>query len=559
MSENKYLTFYEEIENIKTRLSDVRKLLQDNQVQNFRDQQKMRNLIREDCHYFQKERVHKHKKYRSHTNRHSNHQKQRPLYARAIPIEEHFYVDEKIEKKNENDDYSSDGEIKRPKTPLLFPIDDFSFSDPLSFSSDEYSSSSFETTPKIVMKKSHHQHKSLHHRKNHTNTHENHQKKHHIKIRYISDSDEEEKECEKSRHRKKSRYAPAKTPVLPMYHQEIEKENDLIKNQKNSLKKPTKSNHQKSSKSDKKTSKIGKKSTKCDKKSNMHNKNILSKELKITSKRPIMCVAVGDIEGDLKKLQAIVTFIKSNPKINFMFVGDFFDDLSDSNPKRASNWACLNLISEFFVDSEFQDISDFKEIKFTKANFDKIKSRVKFIAGNAECDALFDVCQDDVKKLDDGKIQFGDGKWKKTLSLKEMSLLYKYFKSCYGVIHLERGDKTLYFRHAPETFKRSPDMIVQIPEIKENEINNVIFVTGHIRQFVLGKSNNPQGTAFIIDTSPIKKDEVIDDKRMAVVTFTKETGFVVEAFSLPSEFPKPKEKEIIIDKQINNEADSSSY
>ena len=294
-----------------------------------------------------------------------------------------------------------------------------------------------------------------------------------------------------------------------------------------------------------------------------------------------ICVAVGDIEGDIKKLRPIYNLIKANPSLSFIFIGDLIDDLSDACPLAKENWECLSLLSEFFVgknelsfktdDNKNIDIlstnspislpSAFNEIRFEKMNFNEIQGRVKFIAGNAECDALSDIQQNcDIITGDITKYAFGKDKWKKTLTFEQMCLVYRYFKSCYGIIELkihQPNNKsksndfkdTIYFRHAPSTFKDSKNIISQIPDLNENEIKqgNFIFITGHIRKFVSSLSKNPEAQAFIIDTSPRSygnnkrkeiKNQPENDKRLAIVSFNDKIGFSVEAFALPGEFPK---------------------
>ncbi|KAK8895641.1 hypothetical protein M9Y10_024111 [Tritrichomonas musculus] len=289
-----------------------------------------------------------------------------------------------------------------------------------------------------------------------------------------------------------------------------------------------------------------------------------------------ICIAVGDIEGDIEKLYPIYKLIKANPSLNFVFIGDLIDDFSDAYPLVEKNWECLSLLSEFFVgkdslsfkqddDTNFKSSnislpSAFNEIRFEKRNFDKIQGRVKFIAGNSECDTLSDIkkgysiISEDVKKF-----VFGKNKWKKTISFERLCLLYRYFISCYGIIKLEKKQSktssrsrlftdTIYFRHSPLMVNHQADIIDQTPDIIENdnEQGNYVFISGHIRKFVLGLAENPNAQAFIIDTSPRDYDNNnIDneniqqnDKRLAIVSYDKDIGFNVQAFSLPNEFPK---------------------
>lgn len=112
-----------------------------------------------------------------------------------------------------------------------------------------------------------------------------------------------------------------------------------------------------------------------------------------------VCIAIGDIEGDIEKLRPIYNLIKANPKLNFVFIDDLFDDLSDSHEFSDENWDCLYLLSEFFIckdnisfaidnvntdDSKICLPSAFQNIVFEEAEFEQIHSQVKFIAGNSE-------------------------------------------------------------------------------------------------------------------------------------------------------------------------------
>lgn len=289
--------------------------------------------------------------------------------------------------------------------------------------------------------------------------------------------------------------------------------------------------------------------------------------------RPI-CIAIGDIEGDIEKLRPIYNLIKSNPMLNFIFIGDLFDDISDSYEYSNENFECLSLLSEFFipedrisfkldhvVDSEEANKvslpSSFKNIVFKEEDFDNIESRVKFIAGNSECDTLMDLKSNSKNdKSNPDSYCFGKKQWKKSISFKNMCLLYRYFKSCFGIITMKNKEvnktdmiDTIIFRHSPDLMKKyKNDIIIQNPSQKIiDSSNKFILVTGHSRKFGLSNSSNPKAPTYIVDTSTNdykrKKDKkeqirVRNDKRLAVISKNEEKGFEIKAFSLPYDFNK---------------------
>ena len=174
-----------------------------------------------------------------------------------------------------------------------------------------------------------------------------------------------------------------------------------------------------------------------------------------------VCIAIGDIEGNTQKLHSIINFIKSTD-FNFVFIGDIFDDISDSSPKRKNGFKCIEMISEFFLPIRDECNLSFKDIRFEEKKFSEIPSRVKFIAGNSECDVLKDIIDTkEIKQNSSGKYTFGKGKYTKTFSEEQLSILYRYFKNCCGVITLNRNNShnkkhqnnfsfvdSVFFRHS---------------------------------------------------------------------------------------------------------------
>lgn len=324
---------------------------------------------------------------------------------------------------------------------------------------------------------------------------------------------------------------------------------------------------------------------------NNKQKNLFTLKMCIES-QPV-CIAVGDIEGDVEKLQQICSFIKSNPTLHFVFIGDIIDDLSDACPSSSQSWECLSLLSEFFIsnftfslDNTEEQKSDnlinlpssFCDVSFKEVKYGNIRSRVKFLAGNAECDNLLDFqkpCQ-----IVPGEVTnyiFGQGKWMKTVTFEKMCLLYRYLKSCYGIIKMKKTapeDKknssdfvdTVYFRHSPSSFKinRFPkNMYFPNPDLKKSDVEkrNYFFITGHARIFasILSQKHDNKEMLYVVDTTVLDAQNQYlkdvggfgtNDRRLALVSYDKEIGFSVKAISLPCPFPKSTLKCTISDKYI---------
>ncbi|KAK8836304.1 hypothetical protein M9Y10_039638 [Tritrichomonas musculus] len=309
-----------------------------------------------------------------------------------------------------------------------------------------------------------------------------------------------------------------------------------------------------------------------------------------------VCIAVGDIEGDLEKLYQISRIIKANPTLHFVFIGDIIDDLSDACPLSAKSWECLSLLSEYFVNNmaftmdsnasndQVHLPSAFCDISFGQVKYGNIRDRVKFLAGNAECDNLLDFqkpCESVIPKSDTNKetlYVFGQGKWKKTVTYEKMCLLYRYLKSCYGIIKLKKSSQeakknnaldftdTVYFRHSPSTFKvnRFPkNMYFPNPDLKKADVEkgNFIFVTGHARIFatISSAKHNDKELVYVVDTTVLDAQNQYlkdvggfgtNDRRLAVISFDNHVGFTVKAISLPCQFPKSTLKCKISDKYV---------
>lgn len=313
---------------------------------------------------------------------------------------------------------------------------------------------------------------------------------------------------------------------------------------------------------------------------------------------PPVCYAIGDIEGDIGKLHYYSNFIKKHPKDKFVFIGDLFDDLSDHNPEKESNWSCIHMICENYLNDEtkFKRDNDksegnlneniislpsaFHQIKFGRKKFDEINNRVKFIAGNSECDCLSDIL-DHCEEIN-GNYVFGRGKWTKTVTFEQLCLLYRYLSVCNGVLILDNEKKdddnsgfknTIYFRHSIHKLKVNENVsenIEQKTNASANEIDNrnFIFIAGHSKIFTCtGLREFPNDDFYyIIDTSSIdplrdkrsKREYPYDirgrgsqDHRMVAITFDEKNGYTVDIHPYKFKF-KRWWKRINIDDCIKN-------
>lgn len=323
-------------------------------------------------------------------------------------------------------------------------------------------------------------------------------------------------------------------------------------------------------------------------KNDEHTESVLKKaksyNIKIQIENEPICIAIGDIEGNINKLKQICKFININQNLDFVFIGDLFNDISDLKGND-ENWECISMICDEFLQdddniifkSDDEEINDkkyknkkvislpsgFSNIQFNEKKYNEIKNRVKFIAGNSECDCLSDIlkgCQSKINKY----YIFGEGQYKKTISFEKMCILYRYLSNCHGVITLKKYQnieniqnykETVYFRHSIKKFddnRFSFDILKQNTSITSDDIRkqNFIFVSGHSRLFAsAGPREIPNQEMFYfidtsryIDTNNKTPNEIkgLGDKdfRMALITLDEFTGFCVDCIALPSKFAK---------------------
>lgn len=294
-------------------------------------------------------------------------------------------------------------------------------------------------------------------------------------------------------------------------------------------------------------------------------------EKQFSTDTPI-CFAIGDIEGDINKLRNIDNTIQKYSETSFIFIGDLINDLSDKCPDKNANWSCIEFINQkYLIHEDYDDnesnidslLKAIRQIKWTEKKYDEIKNRVKFIAGNSEYDCLSDFRQN--PKRYGNKYVFGKGKWQKTVTLRQLRLLYRYLKNCCSVIKMEDKNlpgikKTIFFRHSLKKFdeKRIKQEILDQRlhvTYEDYEMKNFIIVSGHTKIFAYEEPIEFQdkNMFFKIDTSTVADksrdwrnknrypNEIIgkgtNDLRIAAVS-TNKCGYFVEAFPKPFKFEK---------------------
>ena len=237
-------------------------------------------------------------------------------------------------------------------------------------------------------------------------------------------------------------------------------------------------------------------------------------------------------------------FIKLNPNREFVFLGDLFDDISYNSPKKEAGLQCLRALEEnnlLKTTKQFNSIDDFYSIKFSAEQYQNIESNIKFICGNAELDVLFDIINSRQEiDIERDKYTFitNNPNYSKSFTKADLSLLYKYFSCCYGVIQYKLNDfLTLIIRHSRKPFKNRYDTTIyeQNTDFDQNH-PKVALIVGHECNF--GYYQN----AFINDTSP-KKGETLDEEaqtKFNSIHYSTDIGVYSQALDIRfySDFPK---------------------
>ena len=286
------------------------------------------------------------------------------------------------------------------------------------------------------------------------------------------------------------------------------------------------------------------------------------------------CIAVGDIDGIYEKFERITKFIDENTDLDFLFIGDIIDDLSDTSREKQRSWQIITELANKYINDEYEFKRDsekrpnsydddnviylpsgFKDIHFKRINYKNLKNnRIKFIAGNKECDALVDFQH--FIEMKDNEYVFGEGQYKKTATFEQLCNLYKYFNRCYGIIFDQKEDKgsnyihKIIFKHHIMMFdpnRYSAKLLNQNIPISENEYNNgnYIIICGHSKIFSSSLSSKNRNV-FLIDSNsgladakkPICPKEGLGlglyDNRIAIVNFDdNNNGFSVMPFIYP--------------------------
>ena len=215
----------------------------------------------------------------------------------------------------------------------------------------------------------------------------------------------------------------------------------------------------------------------------------------------LLYFTIGDIEGHHNRLLSILNFIKQNPYQQFIFLGDIFNNLADSFPdKKKDGFDCLQALDDFGLfssDKKFTNIQDFNQIKFEAKSFNDINNKVKFLCGNHEVLVLQHILkafqQNRITiKNDEYSILFIDGckgfSYTKTFTFKQLSLLFKYFSCCFGLIYQNLDNNLIIFRHQIFIYDEIPDIdkiwIQNIPkQFSDKKKYKRVYISGHSHQY----------------------------------------------------------------------------
>jgi hypothetical protein len=236
--------------------------------------------------------------------------------------------------------------------------------------------------------------------------------------------------------------------------------------------------------------------------------------MKITMGEGLHCIVVGDIEGEMHKLKPLLGLIDANPGLQFVFLGDLWENLSQRARERRDQLECLRMISKYLQDgSDYEGVASFRQLAIVQGNF-MTNARVQFIAGNHETDVLNDLMN--VVVREDGMFSF-PGAYPKVFNGEELLLLYRYYKSLrseliWNVSEEQGGQggqvqKVIRFRHG---FSISYEFVGGAPREQKHQRpkeGNVLIVAGHSRKVAV---QTAKGSPYLfqIDTSR-KKDEVV--------------------------------------------------
>jgi hypothetical protein len=229
----------------------------------------------------------------------------------------------------------------------------------------------------------------------------------------------------------------------------------------------------------------------------------------------LICVAIGDIEGDNQMLRFILDFIESHKTVSFVFLGDLVDDISDLARNRDSQMKCLFDLEQYFEPAP-GNVRHFQNLSFQAGDLND-RSRVRFIAGNSENDILQDLRQTASPGERPGTLVFGSGKWQKTLTEEELSVIYRYLACCNSELVSSQDGGVVHFRHAARarwTGEKKAEGVGK-PDAK----NPV--VCGHNKAIGVGSFSGDQNDVVMLDTSLRESDIRLgaigwEDGRLAV-------------------------------------------
>jgi hypothetical protein len=233
-----------------------------------------------------------------------------------------------------------------------------------------------------------------------------------------------------------------------------------------------------------------------------------------------LCVAIGDIEGQVQKLQAILQFIEDNPNVPYVFLGDIFNNLSAQLNERelVDQFRCVEMLRQYLEDdADYDGPRSFEQLRgrmIERRPFDTNK-KVQFVAGNHELRVIGEILEYCPDEPTNGVFEFTNLETPRRrfrITNEQLRLLYQLFKSMNGQLDYtfpETG-KSVHFRHA-EAFtwdtlaRQESEDRIRFGRHDLGDENNLI-VCGHSLMVGCRRCREGNMKVLMIDPSVVKSD-----------------------------------------------------
>jgi hypothetical protein len=239
-----------------------------------------------------------------------------------------------------------------------------------------------------------------------------------------------------------------------------------------------------------------------------------------------MCIAIGDIEGQVARVETIVKFIRRHPHLQFVFIGDIFRQLrANTDEERRHGLECIRLLSEFFDPCDYQGPEDFESLELSPGEFDTGK-HVQFIAGNHEIRVLRWLrCPEARTEVDPRWFHYrtDDPKLSFLFRNDELHEIYKYFNSMKSelVYRYSREDqgrlfvRFIRFRHARHCYWNYETDKEEAIAFQDQGNESTLIVCGHSHE--VGHCMTARGD--VVRLLELDASENNRDHRVGVVGF----------------------------------------